>query len=74
MLGFYSGDASHDGSTDIGQVNVGAYSLGSATFNRKTGTATLIANAPGPGTVTPRRATARRPRQCRPRRPDRSRC
>jgi virginiamycin B lyase len=51
VLGFYQGDAAHEGSTDVGQVTVSSYSLGAVSFDRRAGTATLIANAPGPGVV-----------------------
>jgi hypothetical protein len=53
LLALYEGDpGSHESSNAVAGITVSAFSLGAVTRDRKHGTATVVANAPGPGTVT----------------------
>jgi hypothetical protein len=53
LLALYEGDpGSHESSSAVAGVTVSAFSLGTVTRDRKHGTATVVANAPGPGTIS----------------------
>lgn len=48
----YPGDPNHDSDIEVAQVTASGFSLGAAAVNPQNGTATLVANLPGPGLVS----------------------
>ena len=48
----YPGDPNHDNDIDDAQVTASGFSLGAAAVNPRNGTAALVANLPGPGSVS----------------------
>jgi virginiamycin B lyase len=48
----YLGDPNHDSDIEVAHVTASGFSLGAAAVNPQNGTATLVANLPGPGSVS----------------------